>query len=162
MLASQVSSSWARVSPCKFMWALVHHYGIKLQHFSSNASSNATIFVAVCEGYLGMRPHWELWLHLFKGKLFEAPAGDRGVRKTVRAGCLNLVLKSTRSGEPCECIPTGLMSYHASGTPSGSIFVTMRGSSLPTPDALSQHAKNTSCMAWPRSTSLDCGLFSMP
>jgi hypothetical protein len=26
--------------------------------------------VAVCEGYLGIEPHWDLWKHLFRGELF--------------------------------------------------------------------------------------------
>jgi hypothetical protein len=52
------------------MQALVDYYGVELQHLSPNAISNATIFAMVCEGYLGTEPHWELWLHLFRGELF--------------------------------------------------------------------------------------------
>jgi hypothetical protein len=73
------------------MRALLHHYGVELQHFSPDAISATTIFAAMCEGYLGMMPHWELWLHLFRGELFHTPGGATGVRKPVRAGCLNLV-----------------------------------------------------------------------
>jgi len=47
------------------MRALLHHYRVELQHLSPNAISNAVIFAAVCEGYLGVMPHWELWLHHF-------------------------------------------------------------------------------------------------
>ena len=36
-----------------------------------------------------------------------------GVRKPVRAGCLNLVQKTGRVEEPQEYIPTGLTSNHA-------------------------------------------------
>ena len=57
------------------MRALLHHYGVELQHFSPNAISAMAIFAAVCEGYLGVMPHWELWLHLFQGELFHAPSG---------------------------------------------------------------------------------------
>jgi len=35
------------------------------------------------------------------------------MRKPIQVGCLNLVLKSGRSEEPHEYIPTGLMSNHA-------------------------------------------------
>jgi hypothetical protein len=35
------------------MRALCHHYDLELQHFSPNAITVATIFAAVCEGYLG-------------------------------------------------------------------------------------------------------------
>ena len=43
--------------PRHFMRAFLHHYGVKLQHLSPNAISNTAIFVAGCEGYLGVMPH---------------------------------------------------------------------------------------------------------
>jgi len=70
------------------------------------------VFTAVCEGYLGMMPHWELWLHLYRGKLFNAPIGTTGVRKPVRARCLNLVLKTGKTERPREYIPVGLSTNH--------------------------------------------------
>jgi len=99
--------------PSHFMWALCHHYGVELQHFSPNAVTAAAVFAAVCEGYLWMMPHWDLWLHLYRGELFNAPSGTTGVRKTVRARCLNLVLKTGKSERPCEYIPVVLTSNHA-------------------------------------------------
>ena len=97
----------------RFLPALCHHYGVELQHNSPNAITAAAVFVAVCEGYLGMMPHWDLWLHLYRGELFNAPGGTTGVRKLVRAGCLNLVLKTGKSEKPREYIPVGLSSNHA-------------------------------------------------
>jgi len=58
-------------------------------------------------------PHWDLWLHLYRGELFNAPSGTTGVRKLVRAGCLNLVLKTGKSERPREYSPVGLTSNHA-------------------------------------------------
>ena len=66
--------------PSRFMRALCHHYGVELQHFSPNAITVAAVFAVVCEGYLGMMPHWDLWLHLYRVELFNAPAGAAGVR----------------------------------------------------------------------------------
>jgi len=60
-----------------------------------------------------MMPHWELWLHLYHGELFHAPSGTTGVRKLVRAGCLNLVLKTGKAEKSREYIPVGLTSNHA-------------------------------------------------
>jgi len=99
--------------PSRFMRALCHHYGVELQHFLPNAITAVVIFAAVCEGYLGMMPHWDLWLHLYQGELFHAPGGATGVRKPVRAGCLNLVQKTGKAVEPPEYIPVGLTSNHA-------------------------------------------------
>jgi hypothetical protein len=39
-----------------FMRVLLHYYKVELQHLAPNAVSQAAIFVAVCEGYLGMDP----------------------------------------------------------------------------------------------------------
>ena len=40
----------------------VNHYGVKLHNFTPNAISQAAVFVAVCEGYLGIEVHWDLWI----------------------------------------------------------------------------------------------------
>ena len=99
--------------PSRFMRALCHHYGVELQHFSPNAITAVAIFAAVCKGYLGMMPHWDLWLHLYRGELFCAPSGVTVVKKPVRAGCLNLVRKTSQAEEPQEYISIGLTSNHA-------------------------------------------------
>jgi len=99
--------------PSRFMRALCHHYWVELQHFSPNAITVAAVFAAVCDGYLGMMPHWELWLHLYRGELFNAPAGAAGVRRPVRAWCLNLVLKTGKTERRREYIPVGLSTNHA-------------------------------------------------
>ena len=54
----------------RFVRALCHHYGVELHQFAPNAISQAAVFVAVCEGYLGVLVHWDLWRHLFRGELY--------------------------------------------------------------------------------------------
>ena len=44
----------------RFMRALCDYYGAELHNFSPNAISQAAVFVAVCEGYLGIEVHWDL------------------------------------------------------------------------------------------------------
>jgi hypothetical protein len=44
-----------------FIRALCHHYKVELQNFAPNSISQAAVFVAVCEGFLGVEAHWELW-----------------------------------------------------------------------------------------------------
>jgi hypothetical protein len=39
-----------------FICALLHYYRVELHHLAPNAVAQAAIFVAVCEGYLGMEP----------------------------------------------------------------------------------------------------------
>jgi hypothetical protein len=79
------------------MRAILHHYGVELHNLSPNSISQAAIFVAVCEGYLGIAPHWDLWTHLFFVELFASPTGERKVRAAVRAsGCI-LQLRQSRA-----------------------------------------------------------------
>lgn len=53
--------------PSRFMRSLPYYYGVDFHNFAPNSLSQEAIFAVVCEGYLGIPPHWELWLHLFRG-----------------------------------------------------------------------------------------------
>jgi hypothetical protein len=70
----------------RFMRAIPHYYGVELHHLAPNSISQATIFVAVYEGYLGIEPHWKLWLHLFKAEHFAKKVDEKGVRRAVHVG----------------------------------------------------------------------------
>ena len=62
-----------------------------------NSISQAAVFAVVCEGYLGIEAHWELWLHLFWAELFtKADKGTAG-RRVVRAGGCTLQLRQDRA-----------------------------------------------------------------
>jgi hypothetical protein len=84
------------VPASRFMRAILHVYGVELHNLSPNSTSQAAIFAAVCEGYLGIAPHWDLWTHLFSAELFASSMGERRVRMAVRAsGCI-LQLRQAR------------------------------------------------------------------
>jgi hypothetical protein len=83
----------------RFMRAILHNYGVELHNLSPNSISQAAIFVAVCEGYLGIAPHWDLWTHLFSAELFASPTGERRVRAAVRAGGCILQLRQSRASQ---------------------------------------------------------------
>jgi hypothetical protein len=89
----------------RFMQAILHHYGVELHNLSPNSISQAAIFVAVCEGYLGIAPHWDLWTHLFFAELFASPTGERKVRAAVRAGRLHPSAGGSR-GRRCIFLPS--------------------------------------------------------
>ena len=73
--------------------ALPHYYGMELHNFNPNSITQAAIFVALYEGYLGIAPHWELWLHLFRAGHTTKPTGTSGTRKAVRAGGCTLQVR---------------------------------------------------------------------
>jgi hypothetical protein len=81
----------------RFMRAILFHYGVELHNLSPNSISQAAIFVAVCEGYLGIAPHWDLWTHLFLAEPFALSTGERRIRAAVRAGGCILLLRQSRA-----------------------------------------------------------------
>jgi hypothetical protein len=85
------------VPASRFMRAILYNYEVELHNLSPNSISQAAIFVAVCEGYLRITPHWDLWTHLFSAELFASLTGERRVRAAVRAcGCI-LQLRQSRA-----------------------------------------------------------------
>jgi hypothetical protein len=93
-----------------FIRALLHYYNVELHHLAPNSISQVAIFMAVCEGYLGMDPQWNLWLHLFRAEHFAKKAGERGVRRAVHAGSCTLQVWSGRGD---QYIPAQLISSNS-------------------------------------------------
>ena len=50
---------------CSFLRGLLHFYGLELCNLGPNSLLHIAIFVHLCEAFLGVRPHWKLFLHLF-------------------------------------------------------------------------------------------------
>jgi hypothetical protein len=95
------------VPASRFMRAILHFYGVELHNLSPNSIAQAAIFAAVCEGFLGIDPHWDLWTHLFSAEPFALATGERRVRMAVRAGGCILQLRQARAQ---QYIPTILAS----------------------------------------------------
>jgi hypothetical protein len=86
------------VPASRFMRALLHHYGVELHNFNPNSIAQASIFAAVCEGFLGIDPHWDLWTHLFS-----ATTEAKKDRMAVRAGGCTLQLRPGRAQLKGKC-----------------------------------------------------------
>lgn len=82
----------------RFIRGLCYHYKVELHNLGPNSISQAAVFVSVCEGYLGIEPHWDLLTHLFHGQLHTDAHSKRlkGVRLAVRAGGLMLQIREKR------------------------------------------------------------------
>jgi hypothetical protein len=85
------------VPASRFMLALLHYYGVELHNFNRNSIAQAAIFAAVCEGFLGIDPHWDLWTHLFSVELFALTTGEKKVRMAVQAYGCTLQLRQARA-----------------------------------------------------------------
>jgi hypothetical protein len=88
------------------MWALCYHYGVELHNFAPNAISQATTFVGVCEGFLGIPVNWDLWIHLFRAELFKLPTTEQRTRRAVRASGMSLALRGQRKDDYIPCTMT--------------------------------------------------------
>ena len=49
----------------KLLWGLLHFYKIELQHLNPNGIQHMAAFGALCEGFLGISPHFDLWRYFF-------------------------------------------------------------------------------------------------
>jgi hypothetical protein len=67
----------------QFLLGLLHHY--KIEHIVA--------FVALCEGYLGIEPHFELWRHFFSVSLLKKREKN-GPDLLVPMGCTCIHLRS--------------------------------------------------------------------
>jgi hypothetical protein len=72
------------VPASRFMRGLCYHYSVELHNFAPNAISQAATFVGACEGFLGIPPNWDLWIHLFRAELYTLVAPTARVRRAVR------------------------------------------------------------------------------
>lgn len=81
----------------RFMQVLPHYYGEEFHNFNPNSITQVAIFTAICEAYLGIEPHWDLWFNIFPAEPFSLPSEVRKVRHTVRAGSLTLQQRSDRA-----------------------------------------------------------------
>jgi hypothetical protein len=87
----------------RFMRALLHHYRVELHNLNPNSIAQAAIFAAVCEGFLRIEVHWDLWTHLFSAELFALMTDAKKVRMAVRAGGCTIQLRQGRAAvHPCH------------------------------------------------------------
>ena len=74
----------------RFFRGLLHEYGVQLHHLNPNGIQHIATFVAICEGYLRMPPHFSLWRHFFTMMLL-APTAKRGVHGVpYQVGCASI------------------------------------------------------------------------
>ena len=78
--------------PHRFLRGLLHYYGLELQHLNPNGIQYISAFVALCEGYLGIEPHFELWKYFFTVELQK----KKEMKKpdlAVSMGCVSIRLR---------------------------------------------------------------------
>jgi hypothetical protein len=110
----------------RFMRALCNYYRVELYNFGPNSISQVAVFVAPCEGFLGIEVNWNLWIHLFRGELYiEKVRGQP--KRFARTGSLMLHLRTTR---PDLYIPNKMTTNNA-GWSRGWFYLRNYGNRLP-------------------------------
>jgi hypothetical protein len=49
----------------QFLRGLLHYYKIELQHLNPNGIKHMAAFISLCEGFLGIQLHFDLWRYFF-------------------------------------------------------------------------------------------------
>ena len=78
------------VPPHPFFQGLLHHYQIELQHLNPNGIQHIAAFIAMCQGYLRIEPHFELWRYFFSISLIKKK--ERGRENLMPMGCAGIHL----------------------------------------------------------------------
>jgi hypothetical protein len=129
------------VPASRFMRALLHYYGVELHNFNPNSIAQAAIFAAVCEGFLGIDPHWDLWIHLFSAEFFASTTEEKEVRMAVRAGGCTLQL---RPGRAQQYIPA-ILALRIRGGRTGGFYLRNDDGRLP---SFSQRVVTVASVNW--------------
>ena len=74
---------------------MLHYYQIELQHLNPNGIQHMAAFVTLCEGFLGIDPHFILWRHLFAVNLLKKRVGKQELHASV--GCAGIHLRNNRA-----------------------------------------------------------------
>jgi hypothetical protein len=85
-----------RTPASNFFCGLLHHYEIEMQNLNPNLVLHIAIFIALCEGYLGIRPTFALWKYYLCATVFLKMVRRR---KTVpvRIGSYVIQLRQSRA-----------------------------------------------------------------
>jgi hypothetical protein len=111
----------------RFMCRLCYHYGVELHNFAPNAISQASTFISVCEGFLGIPPIWDLLVHLFRAELHTLPTPTVRVLHTVCIDGVSITLRELRRE---LYIPYTMTSNNAEGE-RGWFYIRNDGAGLP-------------------------------
>jgi hypothetical protein len=86
-----------------FFLGLLHFYGLEVTHLKPSSIAQIAIFIHLCEGYLGIAPHFNLWQTLYRLKGHPSNVRQNVVGRAALSLCMGSVypdfkLRDTNKG----------------------------------------------------------------
>jgi hypothetical protein len=53
----------------RFLHSLLQFYGLELHHLTPSGILHIAAFVTLCEAFMGIEPHLDLWNYFFRARL---------------------------------------------------------------------------------------------
>jgi hypothetical protein len=53
----------------QFLYSLRQFYGLELHHLTPSMILHMAAFIILCETYMGIDPHFNLWIYFFRARL---------------------------------------------------------------------------------------------
>ena len=90
---------WVHDTRHRFLRGLLHYYKIELQHLNPNGIHHMAALGALREGFLGISPHFDLWMYFFTVSLQKK--SEKGGRQELHMpmGCTSIQLRNNQVSE---------------------------------------------------------------
>ena len=96
----------------KFLQGLLHYYKVELQHLTPNGVQHIAAFAALCEGFLGISPHFDLWQYFFVVNLLKKQ--EKRQELSMPMECFGIHLSNSRVNEyPSMHLSTSNKGWHS-------------------------------------------------
>ena len=89
LLATHVDRGFS-LPPHPFFRGFLNFFGAQLHNFSPNTITYLAAFVSMCENFLGCRPHWGLFKHMFTIRSQSVKKQSQVTQKPMSSRCVGV------------------------------------------------------------------------
>lgn len=114
LLATHVDRGFS-LPPHPFFRGFLNFFGAQLHHFTPNTIVYLTAFVSLCENFLGCRPHWGLFKHIFTCRsqtVKKANPSDERTQVIQMCGGLGVQMRG-KSSFPAMILPDSVRGWQS-------------------------------------------------
>ena len=114
LLATHVDRGFSLPSH-PFFRGFLNFFGAQLHHFTPNSIAYLAAFISLCENFLGCRPHWGLFKHIFTCRsqtVKKANPNDERTQVIQMCGGLGVQMRS-KSAFPAMTLPESVRGWQS-------------------------------------------------